>query len=74
MGLKFSELGLRSVCNPLWGSDLMAGGSSCALWWRWPQEIGKVGGRQIRVQLIIPWEFLTHVNNRKPPDTIINMS
>ena len=26
-----------------------------------------------RVQLIIPWEFLTHVNNRKPPDTIINI-
>ena len=44
-GVGFSELGPRSVCNPLRGSDLTAGGSSCALWWRWLQERGKVGGR-----------------------------
>ena len=43
MGLRFSELGPRLVCNPVWGSDLTVGSSSCTLWWRWPQEIGKVG-------------------------------
>ena len=36
MGVGFSELGPGLVCNLLQGSDLMVGGSSCVLQWRWP--------------------------------------